>query len=203
MSIPGLVVRKWLTVVETTERDGGPLGGKERAAGAPPLIKIASVAVIANPYAGRYSEDLNALIEPSGALARALVEKANAAFKALGAEVESCGKAGIVGLLGEQEHAVACLGTPVGDAIRGGIDGNTWVSSTTKVAAAGTPIDVPLAYKKALFVRSHYDAMQVTIPDGPRPDEIAIILAFANRGRLHHRVGGLAKEDATKGDGLR
>jgi hypothetical protein len=191
-----IVVRKWLTVVEQTERDGG----RPAPEGAPPLVKAAAVAIISNPYAGRYAEDLGQLVEFSGGLAQKLVARGLAA---LGGPAESCGKAAIIGIAGEQEHGVACLGTPVGDAIRGGIDGNTWVSSTTKVAAPGASIDVPLAYKRALFVRSHYDTITVTLPDGPRPDEIAVILAFASRGRLHHRVGGLAKEDATKGDGLR
>lgn len=188
-----LQVRKWVSVVEEVLRDGGP------AADAP-LRKAAVVAVVHNPYAGRWSESLDELLEPSGALARELVERCVAVLRD---PAESCGKAAIVGTAGEQEHGVACLTTPFGDALRAGIGGSTWVSSTSKVGAAGAEIDVPLASKDALFVREFYDAVTVRVPDGPRPDEIAVVVALANRGRLHHRIGGLAKDEATAGDGLR
>ncbi|AWS48650.1 amino acid synthesis family protein [Streptosporangium sp. 'caverna'] len=186
-----LHVRKWLTVVEEIADDGGPQVN-------PPLRKAAVAAVIANPYAGRWSETLDELTEPSGKLAVELVTRAK---EALGVEAESCGKGAIVGVSGEQEHGVACLTTPFGDALRDGIGGNTWVTSNTKVAAAGTTIDIPLAYKTALFVREFYDTVTVSVPDGPRPDEIVVIVALASRGRVHSRLGGLAKADA-KGDGL-
>lgn len=188
-----LQIRAWYTHVEQLNADGGP-------AVAEPLVKAAVTAVIMNPYAGRYSDDLSELIDPSGALAVALVERCKMALG--GAEAESCGKGAIVGLAGEQEHGVACLTTPFGDAMRNGIGGTGWVTSATKVGTAGTAIDVPLAYKKALFVREFYDAITVTIPTGPRPNEIAVIAAMGTRGRVHHRIGGLTKADAV-GDGLR
>lgn len=188
-----LKVRTWQTTIEEVRHDGGPLAD-------PPLIKAAVTAVIHNPYADRYSEKLDELLEPSGALAEELVARCLNALG--GAEAESCGKGAIVGLAGEQEHGVACLTTPFGDAMRQGIGGNGWVTSATKMGAAGTVIDVPLAYKKALFVREFYDAITVSVPSGPRPDEIAVIAAMATRGRVHHRIGGLAKADAI-GDGLR
>ncbi|MDF3311064.1 amino acid synthesis family protein [Rhodococcus sp. T2V] len=186
-------VRAWYTHVEQINADGGP-------AVAEPLIKAAVTAVIANPYVGRYSENLDELLEPSGALAVELVERCKAALG--GREAESCGKGAIIGLAGEQEHGVACLTTPFGDAMRNGIGGTGWVTSATKMGTAGTQIDVPLAYKKALFVREFYDAITLSIPTGPRPDEIAVIAAMATRGRVHHRIGGLKKSDAI-GDGLR
>jgi hypothetical protein len=189
-----LPVRKWVTFIEEVHSDGGP-------AVEPPLVKAAVAAVIRNPYAGRWSEDLGKLLEPSAALARALVARCAAALG--GREAEGCGKGAIVGTAGEQEHGVACLTTPFGDAMREGIGGLTWVTSTTKVAAAGATLDVPLAYKRALFVREFYDTISIEIPDGPRPDEIAVIAAMSTRGRVHHRVGGLAKRAATAGDGLR
>ena len=161
---------------------------------------MAVTAVIKNPYAGRYSEDLSALLEPSGELAVELVDRCKAALG--GVQAESCGKGAIIGLDGEQEHGVACLTTPFGDAMRNGIGGTGWVTSATKMGTAGTVIDVPLAYKKALFVREFYDAITVSIPTGPRADEIAVIAALGTRGRVHHRVGGLAKSEAV-GDGLR
>jgi hypothetical protein len=188
-----LQVRKWVSVVEEIHTDGGPALDE-------PLRKAAVAAVIANPYAGRWSESLDELLEPSGELARELVRRCVAV---LGVPAESCGKAAVVGTAGEQEHGVACLTTPFGDALREGIGGSTWVTSTSKVASAGEAIDVPLAYKDALFVREFYDTVTVRVPDGPRPDEIVVIAALASRGRPHHRVGGLAKEDATAGDGLR
>ena len=165
-----------------------------------PLVKAAVVAIIANPYAGRYSPQLDELIDASVELSRELVARCVRALGSL--KAESCGKGAIVGTAGEQEHGVACLTTPFGDAMREGIGGNGWVTSTTKVASMGSTLDVPLAYKRALFVREFYDTISVNVPNGPRPDEIAVIAAVASRGRVHHRVGGLAKADAI-GDGLR
>jgi hypothetical protein len=186
-------VRNWVTVVQEINTDGGPIVDS-------PLVKAAVAAIIPNPYAGRYSESLDELIDASVELSRELVARC---IRALGPlEAESCGKGAIVGIAGEQEHGVACLTTPFGDAMREGIGGTGWVTSTTKVAGAGSTLDVPLAYKRALFVREFYDTISVTIPNGPRPDEIAVIAAVASRGRVHHRVGGLAKADAV-GDGLR
>ena len=188
-----LEIRAWYTHVEQINADGGPAVDE-------PLVKAAVTAVITNPYAGRWSEDLAELIGPSGELAVELVERCKAALG--GREAESCGKGAIVGVNGEQEHGVACLTTPFGDAMREGIGGTGWVTSATKMGSAGTVIDVPLAYKKALFVREFYDAITVSTPTGPRPNEIAVIAAMATRGRVHHRIGGLAKNEA-KGDGLR
>ena len=188
-----LEVRAWYTTLEEIHHDGGDRVDE-------PLLKVAVTAVIKNPYAGRYSEDLSALLEPSGELAVELVDRCKAALG--GVQAESCGKGAIIGLDGEQEHGVACLTTPFGDAKRNGIGGTGWVTSATKMGTAGTVIDVPLAYKKALFVREFYDAITVSIPTGPRADEIAVIAALGTRGRVHHRVGGLAKSEAV-GDGLR
>jgi hypothetical protein len=189
-----LSIRKWVTCIEEVHDDGGPPAD-------PPLVKAAVAALVRNPYAGRWSDDLDELLEGSVPLSRELVARCSAALG--GAQAEGCGKGAVVGMAGEQEHGVACLTTPFGDAMREGIDGTTWVTSTTKVAAAGTPLDVPLAYKRALFVRAFYDTITVAIPDGPRPDEIAVIAAMSTRGRVHHRVGGLALADVTAGDGLR
>ncbi|MEN2740603.1 amino acid synthesis family protein [Microbacterium sp. X-17] len=186
-------VRSWHTVIQEIATDGGPVVDE-------PLVKVAVAAIIANPYAGAYSESLQELIDGSVELSRELVARCIAALG--GREAESCGKGAIVGIAGEQEHGVACLTTPFGDAMREGIGGTGWVTSTTKVAGAGATLDVPLAYKRALFVREFYDTISITLPNGPRPDEIAVIAAVASRGRVHHRVGGLAKADAI-GDGLR
>lgn len=185
-------VRKWSTHVERLH----DLSGNDTAQ---PLQKAAVAAVVKNPYAGRVAASLEELLEPSAALAKDLVSRCAATFDT---EVQSCGKAAVVGEAGEQEHGVACLTTPFGDALREEIGGQTWVTSNTKVGGSGTPIDVPLAYKQALFVREFYDTLTVSVPDAPLPDEIVVIVAMADRGRLYPRTGGLRKEEVI-GDGLR
>jgi hypothetical protein len=166
-----------------------------------PLRKIAAVAIIENPYAGRYVEDLKPLIEASADLGRELAALAVRAIEPYPAE--SYGKAAIVGTAGEQEHANAVLTTTFADPLRKAIGGGTaWISSFTKRGAPGTAIDVPLAYKDALYVRSHYDGMTIMLPDAPQADEIAVIVCLANRGRLNARVGGLARDQAKGQDGL-
>ncbi len=166
-----------------------------------PLRKVAVVAVVENPYAGRQVEDLQPMIAASEELGR---EMGRLLVETMGPyEIQSYGKAGIAGLDGEQEHANALLTTifanPVRDAVGGG---KAWISSFTKRAPPGTPIDIPLASKDALYVRSHYDGMTVLLPDAPLPDEIAVIFCVANRGRIDARVGGLKFEDMKGQDGL-
>lgn len=118
-------------------------------------------------------------------------------------EPVSYGKAAVVGLAGEQEHGNAMLTTVYGDVMReaaGG--GKAWISSFTKRAAPGATIDIPLAHKDALYVRSHYDSISITLPDALGPDEIAVICAYATRGRPNHRVGGLAADEIKGTNGL-
>jgi hypothetical protein len=115
----------------------------------------------------------------------------------------SYGKAAVVGLNGEQEHGNAMLTTVFGNVMRGAVGGGkAWISSMTKRGAPGGMIDVPLAHKDALYVRSHYDGMTITLQDAPQPDEIAIIAVYATRGRPNHRVGGLSAADIKGEDGL-
>jgi hypothetical protein len=187
-------VRKWVAFVEEVIHDGGePL---ER-----PLLKAAVAAVIRNPLAGRFSDDVSELVDPSPLLGAELARRAR---QLVGhSTIESYGKGGIAGVGGEQEHVVACITTPFGDALRDGVGGGAaWISSVSKVAAAGEQIDLPLAYKDALYVRSHYDAVSLRIADAPRPEELVIAIAVATGGRPHHRVGGLTAQDAV-GDGVR
>ena len=188
-----LLVRRWFNFVEHQVDHGNPQ--------AAPLRKVAVAAVVENPYAGRHVEDLRPMIAASEELGR---EMGKVLLETLGPyKVQSYGKAGIAGLAGEQEHANALLTTtfanPLRDAVGGG---KAWISSFTKRAAPGTLIDVPLASKDALYVRSHYDGMTITVHDAPLPDEIAIIVCVANRGRLNARVGGLRFEDRKGQDGL-
>ena len=106
--------------------------------------------------------------------------------------MESYGKAALVGLAGEQEHAVACITSPFGDALRQAMGGGrAWVSSFTKRCAAGEAVDVPLAYKDEIWVRSHYDGITVRVPDAPGHGEIVVIAAVASGGRMHERLGGM------------
>ncbi len=188
--------RRLYTVVEETVHDMGR--PREQV-----LRKVAVVAVIANPYAGRaYAEDLNGLIEPSAALGAKIAEMAVAQMKPYA--VESYGKAALVGGAGEQEHGVACLTTVFGNALRDAVGGGeAWISSFTKRCAPGETLDIPLAHKDALYVRSHYDGMTIMIPDAPLADEICVICCVANRGRLNHRVGGLSSGEIAGTDGLR
>lgn len=162
----------------------------------PPLRRVAAIAVVENPYAGRYVEDLRPMIEASVALGREMATLALAAFGPHA--VQSYGKGGVVGVAGEQEHANALLTTafanPIRDAIGGG---DAWISSFTKKGAPGTLIDIPMNHTGDVYVRSHYDGMSVVVPDAPMPDEIAVIFCIANRGRINARVGGLTHDEVT------
>lgn len=168
-----------------------------------PLRRVAAVAIVANPYAGRYVEDLSEAIAASvevGAVLAKLAVEAMGSYK-----VESYGKGGVVGLGGELEHANAMLTTTFATPLREAVGGaEAWIPSFTKLAAPGCLIDVPLAHKDALYVRSHYDGVSVTLPpDAPTSDEVALIVCLANRGRLNARVGGLNAKDIGGKDGLR
>src|ERR1700733_14993703 len=167
----------------------------------PPLRKAAAVAIIDNPFAGRFVEDLSPLTRASEAIGR---EICAIAVRLLAPDqAVSYGKAAVVGIDGEQEHGNAMLTTVFGNVMRDAIGGGkAWISSMTKRAAPGVTIDIPLAHKDALYVRSHYDGMTITLHDCPHPDEIAIIAVYATRGRPNHRVGGLAATEIKGVDGL-
>ena len=189
-----LIVRRTYTIVDTLYEASG-------VAGDPPLRKVAAVAIVANPHAGSYVEDLKPMIDASVALGHQLAEAAVAALAPYSAQ--SYGKAGIVGLDGEQEHANALLTTAFAEPLRAALGGGkAWISSYSKRAAPGTTIDVPLASKDALYVRSHYDTVTVTFPDAPNRDELIVIWAFATRGRLQARLGGLKANEILGQDGL-
>lgn len=183
-------VRAWHGGVEEIWHEGGPRAAE-------PLVKAWWAVVIRNPFAGRWVEDLDPLTAPSTALGEELGRRAAALLG--GRPVESYGKGGVAGLAGEQEHVVACVTTIFGNAFRDAVGGGrAWISSVTKTAAAGTTIDIPLAFKDEVYVRSHYDAVTVHVPDAPRPDELLICVAVANTGRVHHRVGGMSRDEALK-----
>lgn len=168
-----------------------------------PLRRVAVAVVVGNPLAGRYQEDLSEFIEASAALGVAVGDMLVDAMA--GAAVQSYGKAGIVGLNGELEHAGMLLTTTFANPVRDRIGGAAaWISSNTKVGVPGSSIDVPMNHKDAVYVRSHYGTMTVTLSnDVPLPDEIVLIFCAASGGRLNARVGGLRHEDVSVFDGLR
>lgn len=171
------------------------IAGQEAA---PPLRKIAAIAIVRNPFVDRYEADLSPLVAASVPLGRSM---AAALKSALGTDtVESYGKAGLVGVRGEQEHASALLTTAFAEPIRQMIgQAPAWISSVTKVAATGCVVDVPVNNVHDIYVRSHYDAMSICIPDAPLPDEIAVIFVVMTRGRVSARVGGMTHEEAQGG----
>jgi hypothetical protein len=189
-----LEVRKIVTFAEDTLSEAGKTAQ-------PVLRKVAVLAVVKNPFAGKYGEDLSSLTKASEELGQRIASIGVAAMGGLA--VQSYGKAGLVGVAGEQEHAVAMLTTVYGNVMREAVGGGkAWISSMTKRVGPGETIDIPLAHKDALYVRSHYDGITLTLHDAPLPDEIAIIAAFANRGRINHRVGGLSVSEIKGEDGL-
>jgi len=192
---PFYQVRLWYGNLQEILHDGGDV---------PPtsLLKASAAVVIRNPFAGRYEADLSPLTVPSASLGRELGRRAVALLG--GRPVESYGKGGIAGVNGEQEHVVACITTIFGNAFRDAVGGGeAWISSASKTAAAGVTLDVPLAYKDALYVRSHYDAVSLMIPDAPRPDELVIAVAVATGSRVHSRVGGLTVDEAQAANSTR
>ncbi|MQX36784.1 amino acid synthesis family protein [Roseospira navarrensis] len=194
--MPGLTLRKQQVSVEEIFHEGGPRV-------APPLRRAAMVSVIVNPFAGRYEPDIAPFMEtlkPLGlAMARRLVE-------ALGGDpavVEGYGKGAIVGAGGEIEHG-ALWHVPGGYAMREILGGaKAIVPSTKKVGGPGARLDVPVTHVNASYVRSHFDAIEVGIPDAPRADEMALVLVMTTGPRVHARVGGLAAADIKGEDGLR
>lgn len=194
MSGSALSLRKTFAQIEEVQSSAG---ARDESG---PLRRVAVAAVLTNPFAGQgFVEDLAALIEASGEIGTMLGTEA---ARLLGAPVESYGKAGLVGTDGEQEHVNAALTSVFGNAFRDAIGGGeAWISSVTKPASPGAVLDVPLAFKDDVWVRSHYDALEMRIPDAPRPDELVVIAAVANRGRINARVGGLTvAEFKARGD---
>ncbi|TFZ05720.1 amino acid synthesis family protein [Ramlibacter henchirensis] len=190
--------RRWHTYTEETlaNEAGVPADGK-------PVRKIVLGAVIRNPYAGSNSiQALDEVVQHSAALGVEFGRRLNAL---LGDDrPESFGKACIVGTAGEYEHGNAFLTATFADPLREALGGGkAWIASTGKRGVPGTTIDIPLAHKDALYVRSHYDTVTVSFPDGPNPDEVLILFAVATRGRLHARLGGIQAERIQGKDGLR
>ena len=189
-------VRKYVATVEETLHDFGPVLAR-------PVTKAVVGGVVANPYAGRHEADIQPMMKALEPLAVDLTERVMKILGVQGSELEAYGKGAIVGLNGELEHA-ALWHQPSGFGIRHAMGGaKSIVPSTVKVATAGARIDIPLHHVTAAYVRSHFDAIEFCVPDGPRPDEIVFIVAAAIGGRPHARVGGLTPDGIKLGDGQR
>lgn len=170
----------------------------------PSSRRAAAIAVIRNPYAGRYSVNLNDLIEIGEELGGYLGEACVAALGCRPDDVQSYGKAAMVGEAGELEHAAAILHPRLGAPLRKVVDhGAALVPSSKKMGGPGQALDIPLGHKDAAYVRSHFDGMTVQLNDAPRADEIVVAVALALTGRPNPRVGGLTHGDAEGKDGLR
>ena len=194
--MPEPKVRKILTTVEEIFHEGGPVADK-------PLKRAAVLAVIENPFAGRYVEEITGFmkdLEPLG------LDMANRLVAALGGDkavVEGYGKGAIVGTAGELEHG-ALWHAPGGYSMRAVLgDAKAIVPSTKKVGGPGTRLDVPVTHINASYVRSHFDSIEVGIPDAPRANEILLALVMTTGARVHNRAGGLKAEDIKGEDGLR
>ncbi|HBC92829.1 MAG TPA: peptide synthetase [Pelotomaculum sp.] len=190
-------IRKIVAVVEETHKDGE----KEVAR---PIRKAAAIAVIKNPFAGRYVEDLTELMVVGEQLGALLAERAVSALGIKKEDVHSYGKGAIVGENGELEHAAAILHPRLGKPFREQVGGGkAIIPSAKKLGGIGTSLDVPVHYKDAAFVRTHYDAMEVRLADAPRSNEILVALVVTDAGRPHARIGGLQREKVKGEDGLR
>lgn len=190
-------IRKILTLVEETRREMGRVVD-------PPTRKAAAVAIIENPFAGRFVEDLEELLAIGEELGDLLGRRAVAALGVAPSAIESYGKAAMVGENGELEHAAAILHPRMGKPFRAAVEkGAALVPSSKKMGGPGQPLDIPLGHKDAAYVRSHFDGMEVRLADAPRANEIMVALAVTDSGRPFPRVGGLTVDEVKGEDGLR
>ena len=190
-------IRKIAVTVEETHREIG----REIS---PPTRKAVAVAVIENPFAGTYQEDLSELMEIGAELGGLLGEKCVAALGISPSDAEGYGKSAMVGEAGELEHAAAILHPKLGAPLRKAVErGAALVPSSKKMGGPGQDLDVPLGHKDAAYVRSHFDGVEVRMNDAPRANEILVAVAVTDSGRPLPRVGGFEAKDAKGEDGLR
>lgn len=194
--MPEFPIRKITLVSEEIRHDGGHAPDR-------PRLRAAAMALVRNPFAGRYVEDLQPAMEDLKPLGREMTGRLIAAFGADAGAIDGYGKGAIVGTAGEIEHG-ALWHVPGGYAMRERLGASkAIVPSAMKVGAFGASLDVPLGHANAAYVRSHFDAITVTCHDGPRPDEIVFVLAMSIGGRVHSRMGGLEAWQVKGEDGLR
>ncbi|MDK3073755.1 amino acid synthesis family protein [Sedimentitalea sp. JM2-8] len=193
--MPDFPLRKTMLFIEDIHHDGGP-------APATPRRRAAIVALVKNPFAGAYVAELQQAMDDLKPLGLIMTDRLIAAMGGIEG-IDGYGKAGLVGEGGELEHT-ALWHVPGGYAMRERLgEARAIVPSSMKMGGVGTRIDIPLGHINAAYVRSHFDGMEVGVPDGPRADELLFALAMARGPRIHNRMGGLAAEDAVGEDGLR
>lgn len=193
--MPEVELRKRVMIVEEIFHEGGPARSK-------PLQRAATLAVIGNPFAGRYVPEIAGFMDDLKPLG---LEMARSLVAALGGDakrIEGYGKGAIVGAAGELEHG-ALWHAPGGYAMREVLGAKAIVASTKKVGGSGTRLDIPITHINASYVRSHFDAMEVGIADAPRSNEILLALVMTTGPRIHARVGGLKSSEIKGEDGLR
>lgn len=190
-------IRKIVVLVDETRIEMGKTV-------APPTRRAVAMAVIENPFAGHYQEDLTELMNIGEELGGVLGDQCVKALGITPAQAESYGKAAIVGESGELEHAAALLHPKLGAPLRKAVEkGAALVPSAKKMGTVGTAIDVPLGHKDAAYVRTHFDAIEARVSDAPRANEIVVAVAVTDSGRPLPRIGGLTKHDIKGEDGLR
>jgi len=189
-------VRKIVVTLEQIFHDGGPPP-------AAPRLRAAAMAIVRNPFAGRYELDLQQAMDALKPLGLDLTDRLVATLGGDVARIDGYGKGAVVGTAGELEHG-ALWHVPGGYAMRDRLgQALAIVPSAKKVGGFGARLDVPIGHINAAYVRSHFDGMEVGVPDGPRPDEIVYILAMTCGPRIHSRMGGLDAHQISKMDGLR
>ncbi len=196
--MPQVEIRKILVQVEEIFHDGGPSAES-------PLRRGAVIAVISNPFAGRYVEDIQPFMDDLKPLGAQMARKLLDALGGDVSKVEGYGKGAVVGSAGELEHC-ALWHNPGGYAMRdllGAERSNAIVPSAKKVGGIGARIDIPITHTNASYVRSHFDAIEVGVPDAPRARELMLVLAMTTGPRVHSRSGGLEASQITGKDGLR
>lgn len=193
--MPDFTLRKTMTFIEDIYHDGGP-------APALPRRRAAIVALVRNPFAGGYTQDIASAMDDLKPLGLQMTDQLIAAMGGLDG-IDGYGKAGLAGEAGELEHT-ALWHVPGGYAMRARLgEAKAIVPSSMKIGGVGTRIDIPLGHINAAYVRSHFDGMEVGVPDGPRANELLFALAMSRGARIHNRMQGLAADAVIGQDGLR
>jgi hypothetical protein len=179
-------IRKSTVLIDEIYREAGMPDGE-------PLRRVAMMIAVSNPLVKTPKADLKEMIAYGAKLGAMMSKRIVQEFDGDSAKIEGYGKGALVGALGEIEHGYALITRPFAKPIRKafGENATAWMNSTVRRAALGDHIDVPIASKQALFVRTHYDTIDLRMPDAPLPDEVVVVLVATSRGRLHARIGGL------------
>jgi len=183
-------IRKTTVLIDEIRQEAAREDGK-------PLCRVIMMVAVSNPLVGVFEPNLTEMMNFGAELGALMAQRILKEFGGDPGQIQGYGKGAIVGSLGEIEHGYALITRPFARPIRKifGPNATAWMTSTVKRGALGSTLDLPIASKQALFVRSHYDTVDVTMPDGPLPNEVVVVLAGTSRGRLHARIGGLRLQD--------